>query len=165
MSDALILSEVAVSGFCARDFMPFGTVVVGELGVAVDVAVDVGDEEGVGEGQCLVVNFGAADDEDGRVAGSFECGVEAGKTFDAGDGGTAGEDDVAAAGEGFADGVVGLTSHDEGVAHGDSFEMLEVFTQMPGKTALVTDGAVGSDGGDDDDVHTATLNLIFGCGL
>jgi hypothetical protein len=35
---------------------------------------------------------------------------------------------------------------------------------MPGDLPLVTDRTVFADGDDQRDVHTATLNLILGCG-
>ena len=54
---------------------------------------------------------------------------------------------------------------DDRVAESETLETFEVVADVPGNLAGVADRAVLRHGGDEGDLHTATLNLMRGCGL
>ena len=58
---------------------------------------------------------------------------------------------IATSRQGTSNRLVGLSTHDDGVAFGCRLEVLQVSTQMPGHRAQVADGVVL--GCCDDDVH------------
>ncbi len=103
---------------------------------------------------------GAADDDGFRGGGGFrggEGGLNTGKPFDAGDRrrrGAAGDDEIAAGGEGFLlEFVEGFAAHDDGLAAGHALKMLEVGGNMPGEMAVLADEAGGSHGDDEGAEH------------
>ena len=169
-SAARILDERILHPVLTRGLRPFAAVVIGKLGVAGDAAVDFCDEQLVGQRQGGFVHLAATDNENGLFilpATMIEGSIEAGKREHSGRRGeirALGEDNVRAARQRFADGFIRLPSHDDGMAHGEAFEPLQIFADMPGDLSLVTDRTVFADGDDQRDVHTATLNLILGWG-
>ena len=148
----------------AGNFTPSGAIIVWEFRVTATAMFYVCQQQRVGDRQRGPVHLGAADDEDGIPTTRFERGSQFGETFDAGKCG-AGQDNVAAAWQWFTDGLVSPTAHDDRVSEGEVFESLKIVTDVPGDLAGVADRSILRHGSDDDDLHTATLNLIRGCGL
>src|ERR1017187_651736 len=169
-SAARVFDERTFRPVLARDFGPFAAVVIGEYGIAIDAAVNFSDEQFVGQRQGGFVHLATTDDENGSfilAAAVVEGSIEIWKREHAGQRGEVKvlrEDDIGATGKRFADGFVGLSSHDDGMAHGETFKSLQIFADMPGDLSLVANRTVFADSDDQREVHTATLNLILGWG-
>ncbi len=135
--------------FLMREFV----LIFRKTSIARVVRLDVGDEQGVHVGQKCQVNFRTADDEClaglGDDLAEIFWGVDhlrTGMTPTA----IAGKHDVLTLRQGSADGVEGLSAHDDGVAAGGFFEKREVIGQVPGQGAIAADDAVRGHGNDAD---------------
>ena len=108
-----------------------------------------GEVEGLATGEHLTVNLTPARDPDRLVGGKLVEHGEVGEAMDVWNiAGGATQDIGFTTGEGASDGIEGLASHDKNTAHGGLFEPFEVFGQMPGDVAGVTDNAVFGHGCD-----------------
>ena len=65
----------------------------------------------------------------------------------------AADDNGGAAGQGAADGFIGLAAHDQDMIHGGGLEPLQFLRDVPGDGVSSADDPVGSHGRDDNDFH------------
>ena len=142
----------------------------GEVRIAVDVGVHLGELEAIGVGKQLGVELGPADHEQRRrPADGGDRGRGVGEAFGAfgAELRVAAYDEVASSGQRTAERLPGLASHQDGVAERERTEMLQVGPEPPRQLVVASDGAVARDRGDEDDlgsIHTATGALMCGCG-
>jgi hypothetical protein len=131
-----------------------------EARVAVDAAVNLGNDETRSQGQRLGVNLGAAGDDDGVrlpapgvAAGRGKGGVDARGDDRArrGEFAVTAHHDGGASLERLADRKKSLAAHDDRLAHGERAEMLHVGPEPPRQRIATADDAVLGDGGDDED--------------
>ena len=132
----------------AEDGLPVAAVGEGEESVGIKGGVvDEGDVELLRQREGLVVETGAADDEDfilfrfTGVEGSGEGGEDVGPGET--EGGVVAEHDVAAVGKGsVGEGLKGLSPHDDGVAGGERLEAAQVVRQVVEELPGTPDGVV-----------------------
>src|SRR5450830_412034 len=175
VSDKMVVeaARFGVVGFTRR-LVPAGRQGRKE-GVAVEGVGDLGDDQAVGSaaGQGLGENLGAADDA-GACAGSCAASQRDGRLERAGGvdpivrpGRIAGDDDVAALGQGPPDRFKGLAAHDDGMAQGDPLVMGEVLRQVPGQLVVDADAALGIHGNNEGEVgafHLRSFVISAGSG-
>ena len=118
-------------------------------GVSGNLSFDQGQVKVGAEWQGLPVNLRSAADED--LAGTHQSG----QFVQAADRAHAGEFEIVAAqhngvtvGQGFADGLEGLSAHDEDMSGGGGFKPFEILGQVPGNLVFRADHAVERHGGD-----------------
>src|SRR5450830_1096545 len=137
VSDKMVVeaARCGVVGFTRR-FKPAGRQ-RREKGIAIKRVGNLGGGRAVGSAGCqgLGENLGAADDAGGLSSRQGDGGLQRASRVHAlvRPGRIAGDDDVAALGQGPPDRFKGLAAHDDGVAQGDPLEMGQVFRQVPGQ--------------------------------
>lgn len=106
--------------------------------------IDVGEVKFAAAGQEGLENLGASDDE--NIALDVECrelieGRDQFRALGCFSEGSA-EDNVTSSGQNPRERVEGLAPHEDGMIEGGALEELEVFGQVPGKSAVTTDDAI-----------------------
>lgn len=71
------------------------------------------------------------------------------------------EDDILAAGEGFADRLECLAAHEHRVPQRELFEAFEILRHMPGQLIFKTDDAIEACGNDEGEGHIGIYALRF----
>jgi hypothetical protein len=97
--------------------------------------VDARQVDSIGIWQYLAVKLGPANDHDLFLfAGSLHGGLDGVHNYTAIRciARVAGDHDIGSAGQGAADGLIGLAAHQDWLAHGGLPEMLQVSRQVPG---------------------------------
>lgn len=121
----------------------------GEASVALDRHANVGDVEFVGKGHRLAVYLATADDKNLLLALAHRQGsLQRGSHLAAlnAEVAIACDDNVAAAGQGSSDALVGLAPHNDRVTESHSLEVRKVFGYVPGHSAARAYNAVLSHG-------------------
>lgn len=125
--------------------------------------------QGIGQRQNSTIQLPAADAEDfdflltnvqrcrkGRDNSADRMGTEQGGAAD---------DNIAAAGKRITDGFIGPAAHDQGVPHGDGFEMCSVLGELPGDGILEADDPMSGQSGDDDQFHASFFHQALLVGI
>lgn len=142
-------------GFCGK---------LGKPGISGNGFGQDGENQGVGKGECQSVELFTANDEyfafirtSGnsffqRIAHFSSRSLK--RTLSA-------QDNITPAGERVADGLPGLSPHDQGVSHGYFFETALFAGNIPRDGIISADDPVGSHGGNEDDLSIVVHNVPF----
>ncbi len=140
-----VVKVLAAGELLAVHLVPHYGVDSGEAGVALHPHANVGDVEFVGKGHRLAVYLATADDKYLLLALAHRQGcLQRGShlaTLNT-QFAIACDDNVAAAGQGSPDALVGLTPHNDRVTESHSFEVRKIFGYVPGHSAARTYNAV-----------------------
>ena len=125
---------------------PLGFIKFGKVCISFVLAIDVRKNHEIGQGNGLSVNFDAATDVNFTAIGSgfFNGLIQGPRHIDLlGIGHGAAHDNVRTMGQRFAaNRFKGFATHDNGVVEGGTFEVLEVFGNMPRHFVFVADDPV-----------------------
>lgn len=153
----------------ARNFPPFGAEPFRKIDVALDRGVDFGKVTSVGKRQRRAID-GLAPDRDDLAGISGQRGRAGKSAFEIGSRlhprkiGIPRDHDVLAVRQRSADGLVGLSSHHDGLARRYPPEMAEIARKAPRQAPVPADDAVLRDGGDKGDPHDQTATAAGMCG-
>lgn len=140
-----VIEILAAGELLAVHLVPHCGVDSGEAGVALHPHANVGDVEFVGKGHRLAVYLATTDDKNLLLALAHRQGcLQRGShlaTLNT-QVAIACDDNVAAAGQGSPDALVGLAPHNDRVTESHSLEVRKVFGYVPGHSAARTYNAV-----------------------
>ena len=123
----------------------------GEESISIEILLNLGKAHALAVSQRLPVEFRATDYKTFRMfCAGFERRIHRIDYDGAGNLITrlAGDDDTGASGQGLADRLISLASHDDAMSHGERLEMPEVGGQMPGKRIVDANDPVAGHGSD-----------------
>ena len=147
--------------------LPVRLVIAGKVSIPLEIFEKQGQVHAIGEAQRLAVDSGAASDEDLVVPAGQEDGVfQGGRHLDSGRcvRRLRCENDGNPARQRSADGLEGLSPHDQMVAHGQPLESPPIVREPPGQPIVAADDAVVGHGRDDGQPHTDMGALMWGWG-
>ena len=131
-------------------FTPLRAVEVREFRIAVELAMDLGQEQVVRQRQRIAIDGFTADDEQRRGhSGEADCFRQRMRDDGAGRGEVevSTHDDVLPFGQRLADRLPGLATHDDRVTAGQRAKALEIVGQPPRQSAVQADHAITRNGG------------------